>query len=564
MSSISKDSLKMYHELKTIKIENQKLKDKLHLVKHENKVLKSDKENNIKKVVEKSSKFIYREANKENKLLKLRVKIVEDLNIRLKLKNNKLNNKVKSLNDIIKEKDDEIEELKRLNKKLQSRLNNDSTTSGIPTSMTPLNKKKVIPNSRKKSDKSIGGQLGHKKHKLEHFKDDEVTEIIEEELEQCPKCTSEELEVTGKTIIKDEYQYKIIVDKIRHKYIEYKCKCCGRIFTKEIPKNLKADNQYGDSIGATLLVLTNIGNVPINKTKRIIEGLTCNEISPSEGYISKLQKRASSNLKTFIESLKENITELNTIYWDDTVIMVNKKRNCMRFYGDDKLALYCAHDTKSKQGIDEDNILSKLLSEQKVVHDHNKVNYNNDYVFINVECCVHLERDLEKVSVNIPNREWSKELKKHFQKYNHLRKELINKKIDRFSDDLINEFFIEFDKLILQGIEENKKDSKPYYADKEKALLNRLLEYRDNYTYWVLDFDIPYTNNESERSLRGVKSKMKIAGQFQNINTASYYADIRSYIETCHRNGVNEFIALKRLSSLNPYTIEEILTHKKR
>ena len=52
---------------------------------------------------------------------------------------------------------------------------------------------------------------------------------------------------------------------------------------------------------------------------------------------------------------------------------------------------------------------------------------------------------------------------------------------------------------------------------------------------------------------------MKIAGQFQNINSASYYATIRSYIETCNRNGVNEHEALCKLLDGNPYTLQEIL-----
>ena len=85
------------------------------------------------------------------------------------------------------------------------------------------------------------------------------------------------------------------------------------------------------------------------------------------------------------------------------------------------------------------------------------------------------------------------------------------------------------------------------------------MEYRDNYIYWALDFNLPFTNNLSERSLRGIKSKMKIAGQFQNVKTAKYYATIKSYIETCHRNGINEHDGLNRLINGNPYTLEEIL-----
>ena len=102
-------------------------------------------------------------------------------------------------------------------------------------------------------------------------------------------------------------------------------------------------------------------------------------------------------------------------------------------------------------------------------------------------------------------------------------------------------------------------DSNVYYADKEATLLIRLMEYRDNYIYWTLDFNLPFTNNLSERALRGIKSKMKISGQFQNITNAEYYAVIRSYIETCYRNGVNGHEALTKLINGNPYTLEEIL-----
>jgi len=39
----------------------------------------------------------------------------------------------------------------------------------------------------------------------------------------------------------------------------------------------------------------------------------------------------------------------------------------------------------------------------------------------------------------------------------------------------------------------------------------------------------------------------------------SYFADIRTYLETCARNGINEFQALLRLTNGNPYTLNELL-----
>jgi hypothetical protein len=87
----------------------------------------------------------------------------------------------------------------------------------------------------------------------------------------------------------------------------------------------------------------------------------------------------------------------------------------------------------------------------------------------------------------------------------------------------------------------------------------RILDYKDNYLAWVVNFNLPFSNNLSERSLRGVKSKIKISGQFQSVETTKRYAIIKSYIEICHRNGINEMAALIRLCEGNPYTVKEIL-----
>ena len=56
---------------------------------------------------------------------------------------------------------------------------------------------------------------------------------------------------------------------------------------------------------------------------------------------------------------------------------------------------------------------------------------------------------------------------------------------------------------------------------------------------------------------------MKIAGQFQNVSYAQYYANIKTYIETCYRNNINPTDALIRLMEDNPYTVDEIFDEKK-
>lgn len=513
------------------------------------------------------------ENEKQNKFLKLtndvleyKIQILEKQALE---KENKIEEKNKEINEIKKIVEAQNKKILELTKQLDltkeerdkyfAKLNNDGTNSGIPTSQTPLNKIKVIPNSREKTGKSIGGQKNHPKSKLEKFNDEEINENKYFTLCECQYCHSKNLEKLNEEVCKDEFDYKIKIIKRRNHFPKYLCKNCNKVQKKDIPVNLKEENQYGSNVQATVLTLANIGNVSMNKIRKIISGLTISEIDLSEGYIAKLQRRAALKLDTFIEDLKFYIKRSKLIYWDDTVIMVNKKRSCMRFYGDELVALYFAHEQKNKAGLDEDGILNKLTSTSIVEHDHNRINYNEEYSFINIECCQHLLRDLEKVKTNIPKRTWCIKMKELFSKYDHLRKELINKGIDHFSDKELNDFLLNINDYLLIGVDEYLADQKAYYASEEKALLLRIMEFRDNYIYWTLDFDLPFTNNLSERALRGVKSKMKVAGQFQNITNAEYYAKIRSYIETANRNGINGHEALVRLINGNPYSLEEML-----
>ncbi len=503
-----------------------------------------------------------KELEKENKYLSLVKSIAEDEQRRLQKIVDKKNEEEQKLKDIIKQLEEEIENLKKDKDRLKAKANLDGTNAGIPTSQTPIGKKKVIPNFAKNTGGKIGRKEGHKKDKLEKLDDDKINEVVEHRMKSCPKCNNKDLIETGKIISKDVIDYKIITYNTRHNYIEYKCNCCGKIVHELIPNHLKEECQYGSTVKSLVLTLTNIGNVPFNKTRRILSGLSMEDINPCEGYLAKLQKTSSKMLDGFIKELHNYIVNSNIVYWDDTVIYISKKQCCMRYYGNDNVCLFKAHEKKNKEGLDKDNILSLLSSNTVVEHDHNKVNYNPEYSYINAECCQHLLRDLKKVEINIPNRTWCKDVIELFQSFDHKRKELISSGIDSFTSEEINSFILKLDDYLLKGLEENNNDSKPYYASKELTLIYRIMEYRDNYIYWILDFDLPFTNNLSERNLRGVKSKMKVSGQFQNIDRAIDYANIRSYIETCRLYGKNEYDCLNRLVMGNPYTFAELLNEK--
>ena len=155
------------------------------------------------------------------KLLDSKLKTKEK-QLEIAMNNSEINAKNK-YQPLLDEKDKKLEEKDKEIARLKALLNIDGTNAGIPTSQTPINKKKVISNTRTKSNKNIGGQPGHKKHKLEKFNDEEINDNVDFELENCP-CCSGKLTKTGE-ICKDELSYRFIPIKRRNHFITYKCNC---------------------------------------------------------------------------------------------------------------------------------------------------------------------------------------------------------------------------------------------------------------------------------------------------------------------------------------------------
>lgn len=512
---------------------------------------------------------------------------------------NKIETKVtKAINDTTAKLKAEYEKIiKELTErifKLEQRLNISSETSSLPPSQDPIWKKdtKVYDSrSQKETTKKRGGQIGHKKNKLERFKDEEVTEIVEYKSDKCNKCGGNNLRLIGKEI-RDELDFEINILKIRHTFFIYECADCGEIVQKKIPKNLSAENQYGSNTQALGLALVNFGDVSYKRTRDIINGLTDGEINPSEGYLVKLSKRASKKLQNFVFDSEEEIVKSKVVQHDDGVIKIGKtdkdkddeinkliekkkdeltdedkeklneqiKKNfkgIIRAYTNGEIKLYKAHTTKDADTYTEDNILNRLSDNTTVVHDHMKYNYNDLFNFKNAECNIHPIRKGRGVKANT-NHEWPDKIADLLEGYNKKRSQLVEKGIKCFSENGLHDLSTRYDEIIDEGkVECDKFPHKHLYTD-ETNLIQFFKKYKKEVLAWAYDFMIPFTNNLCETMIRLVKSKMKISYSFKNINTARYYADILSYTETCYNFGINRYQAIKRLFEDNPYTVEEL------
>ena len=137
---------------------------------------------------------------------------------------------------------------------------------------------------------------------LEKPDESEITDVVEHGAESsedfaCPECGEENFVAVGEPEVRYEYDVEIKVKKTKHIFHYYECLECGTIFISEIPPGLRGEAQYGSGIQALALTLTNNVNAAMNKNAMFLAGITNGELTPCEGYIAKLQKRAAGQLQ---------------------------------------------------------------------------------------------------------------------------------------------------------------------------------------------------------------------------------------------------------------------------
>jgi hypothetical protein len=79
------------------------------------------------------------------------------------------------------------------------------------------------------------------------------------------------------------------------------------------------------------------------------------------------------------------------------------------------------------------------------------------------------------------------------------------------------------------------------------ALLERLKKLEDAALAFAVDFNVDFTNNASEISLRNLKVALRVIGQYKTMPGLVDYCIIQSFMDTCRKQGLNPFKMMKVL-----------------
>ena len=130
---------------------------------------------------------------------------------------------------------------------------------------------------------------------------------------------------------------------------------------------------------------------------------------------------------------------------------------------------------------------------------------------------------------------------------NNNRKKVMESGSESFPTEIISDYENRYKKLIQKGRQENKTTKHKYAKSEENTLLNRMEKYQDNHLLFLHDFEVSFDDNMSERDLRKVKNREKMAGGFRKDSGHKMYCNILTMIETFKRRNMPLLESIKQV-----------------
>ena len=445
---------------------------------------------------------------------------------------------IKRLNEIIEEKDKQIEDLTIKNQKMETeieRLKNqnkkDSSNSSKPSGSNGF--KNVITNRREKSNKKQGGQKGHKGNSL-------GKEELEKILSKENVIKNPPIEINKNQNNKNKKPYKTTVVDISivvtvTEYLYYP----DENGNFNVPQKHKKHIVYGDNLKALAVDLMYESYNSTDATRNIILSITDNSIDIRKSTLLNWSKEAKEKLMPEIENIENELLNSYYAHFDESQIKVDGKSYNEVCASNDKYTRMWTMKSKKHENLEKINFFNSFMG--VIIKDGTDL-YNGFGIAFS-QCISHIQRYLKGIYDFVAHK-GPKKMSEFLTYYNDYRKKLIDDGKTKFEEKEYNQIIAEYDEIIRKWKKEWMKDENNPSYDDERRLLERMEDSdKEQILYFLKDFKVPATNNQVEVDQRNIKIKQKI-GKFRSEAGAEIYAIIRSCINTYKKHDINVYSAL--------------------
>ena len=418
---------------------------------------------------------------------------------------------------------------------LERRLGIDSQTSSKPPSSDGLNKKgkKRTKSLRPKGKRQTGGQKGHPGKTLEQVLEPDFR-VNHSAPNSCSGCGFEVKKEKVISVLKrqvfDIPEPRMFVTE--HRVEVKQCPQCQQRVQGSFPDHVTAPVQYGVRIKAVSAYLHHQHFIPEDRLSEALQDLFNCGMTP--GTIANTTKALAQNISPVVAQLASTIKASPVKHLDETGLRIAGKTHWLHVVSTETATWYRL--ARKRKHLDPLVDITGV-----VIHDHWKPYYQLENA-IHGLCNAHHLRELKALE-EIEQESWATRMRKLLSlacNYQHRYPKGIPKSIVIRITQL-------YQQIIARGL--NFHDSLPPLTRKSNRgrvkrrvghnLLLRLKDYATDVLRFLIEPQVPFTNNQAERDLRMMKCKQKISGSFRSFDSAISFANIRSFLSTARKQNFN-------------------------
>jgi transposase len=418
---------------------------------------------------------------------------------------------------------------------LANRFGLNSKNSSKPPSADPNRPKEP----RRKSERKPGGQKGRNGTTLQSVADPDEIEVLQIDRSTLPAGHYREVGYEARQVIDldiarvvTEYRAQILQDSQGNRYVA------------PFPAGVTRPAQYGQGVKINSVYMSQYQLIPYNRiVDHFVEQL---RIPVSAGSIYNFNQEAYERLGDFDQWVRKKLASSSLIHADETGINIGGKRNWLHSASNTEFTFFHPHGKRGSEALDEIGILPAFAG--ILCHDHWKPYYQ--YGGFHALCNAHHLRELERA--------WEQDQQQWARQMTLLLKEINKATLDAgghlgaFDAGIYRRRYralLEEAEKECPAPDESQRNGRRGRLARSKArnLLERLRDFEVDVLRFMVEDEVPFSNNLAENDLRMTKVQQKISGCFRSRDGAMMFCRIRSYLSTCRKQGVSASEALRLL-----------------
>jgi len=409
-----------------------------------------------------------------------------------------------------------------------------SNNSSVPPSKNPIGIKHTR-SLREKSGKKPGGQLGHKGATYIVPAKESITS--EQTWYPAGDASTHGDCYEGACRYVIDIPTSVYVEVTKH-VVMYRKDADGNVIKGEFPNGVNSFVSYGPNLQSFITYLNTYVNVPFNKLGELINAMF--DISIDNGTISNILNRMRKLSQKPYDAIRDKVAHSKVGGGDETSVNINGEKYWLWVF-QTMVAVFLAIDKRRSREVIKRLFADKELRRLILESDRWGSYFTEDVKFKNHQLCLaHLLRNLIYCTEAYPDEPWSLDM------IELLRDSIHRRKTEGTSEELHNEMQKRLDELL-----DRKLINEPQNKAEENTiskLRESLRKYRDYIFTFLIYPEVRYTNNDSEKAVRPMKTKLKVSGCFRTVKGAENYAVFGSIIQTAIKNGQNPLVALQLIA----------------